>query len=282
MSPDCVSDQATVCRHEVRVTNVRVCRAPNTRSVPFDRSGGRPDREDRVSLEQHPLFLDALSAFAQTLVRRYDVDAVLKDLLERVVKVLDLSGGGVTLWEDGDPRFVSAVSTGAAELEEVQSVTGQGACVLAYRTGQVVAVTDLGAEVARWPDYCAKAAEHGVEAVVGVPLVLDEQPIGALNLYSPRVHEWAADELQLAELLAHMATSYVVNANTLDQQRQLNGQLQGALESRVVIEQAKGVVASARGVTVEEAFDLIRKHARDHNTKLRTVAEAVVHAGLRI
>jgi len=235
-----------------------------------------------MALEQHPLFLDALSAFAKTLVRRYDVDAVLTDLLGRVVQVLELSGGGVSLWEAGDPRFVSAVSTAARELEEVQSVTGQGACVLAYRTGHVVAVPDLVEEESRWPDYCATAAEHGVRAVLGVPLVLDERPIGALNLYAPTPREWKPDEVQLAELLAHMATSYVVNANTLDQQRQLNDQLHEALESRVVIEQAKGIVASTRGVTVEEAFGLIRKHARDHNSKLHAVADAIVHAGLRL
>lgn len=235
-----------------------------------------------MNVDDHPLFLETLSGFAQTLVRPYDVDAVLTDLIQRLSVVLDLSGGGVTLWEKEEPRYVAALNASAAELEHVQSASGQGPCMQAYRTGRLVPVSDLHDMEEEWPAYCAVAREQGVRAAAGVPLVLVGEPIGALNLYSATPRTWSPRDLQVARVLADMATSYLVNASKLDQQRQLNQQLLEALESRVLIEQAKGVVAARRGTTVEVAFELIRKHARQNNSKLHAVAEAIVHAGLRV
>ena len=90
------------------------------------------------------------------------------------------------------------------------------------------------------------------------------------------------EDVAAARVLADMATIYLVNVSKLDQQRQLNTQLQHALNSRVIIEQAKGIIATAHGTTVDTAFELIRRHARNHNARIQTVAEAIVHAGLRV
>jgi AmiR/NasT family two-component response regulator len=111
---------------------------------------------------------------------------------------------------------------------------------------------------------------------------LADQTIGALDLYAADVRDWSDTELSVAGVLADAATSYIVNASTLRQQQQLNEQLQHALNSRIVIEQAKGITAQHDEITVEEAYQRMRRHARDHNGTLRMVAEAIVNVGLRV
>jgi AmiR/NasT family two-component response regulator len=111
---------------------------------------------------------------------------------------------------------------------------------------------------------------------------LADQVIGALNLYDAGPREWSDPDIAIAGVLADMATSYLVNASTLRQQEQLSEQLQHALESRVVIEQAKGITASQHSVSIDEAYQLIRGHARNNNASLRAVAEAIVSAGLHV
>lgn len=105
--------------------------------------------------------------------------------------------------------------------------------------------------------------------------------LGVLNLYHDHPHDWTDDELEVAELLAYMATAYVANAARLDQVRHTAEQLQEALDSRVIIEQAKGILAGERGITVDEAFAVLRSHARTNNVSLRAVANAVVNLRLR-
>ena len=95
------------------------------------------------------------------------------------------------------------------------------------------------------------------------------------------VRDWTADDLDAARILADMATSYVINASELDRQRRVNEQLKEALASRIVIEQAKGALAAERGISVDEAFEVLRRHARSHSMNLRKVADAVVTLGLR-
>ena len=111
---------------------------------------------------------------------------------------------------------------------------------------------------------------------------LADQTIGALNIYDAAARDWSEDDLAAAGVLADVATSYLVNASTLRQQQQLNEQLTQALESRAVLEQAKGMTANDAAVSVDEAHRRIRRHARSHNTSLRAVAEAIVNLGLRV
>jgi len=111
---------------------------------------------------------------------------------------------------------------------------------------------------------------------------LADKIIGTRNLYSAGPREWSGEDIAVAGVLADAATSYVVNASMLQQQEQLSEQLQRALESRVVIEQAKEITAFKNAVTVDQAYRLIRRHARDNNASLRMVAEAIVAVGLQI
>jgi GAF domain-containing protein len=137
-------------------------------------------------------------------------------------------------------------------------------------------------EAARWPEFSAAAKRLDVAGVAGIPMRLADQIIGALNLYSPEPRVWSDEDIAVAGVLADVATSYVVNASKLRQQEQLSEQLQEALESRVIIEQAKGITAQQNAVSVDDAYQLMRRHARNNNASLRVVAEAIVAVGLQV
>ena len=229
-----------------------------------------------------PLFLHTLSRFAVVLPARYDLEATLSDLTESVTAVLGLSGSGVTMAEDGRLRFVTAVSEASGELERNQEDNQAGPCRDAYDTGEVVRVTDVREEAARWPEFSATAVRLSVAGVAGIPMRLADQIIGALNLYSPVPRAWTDEDIAVAGVLADVATSYVVNASKLRQQEQLGEQLQEALESRVVIEQAKGITAQQHAVSIDQAYQRMRRHARNNNASLRVVAEAIVAVGLQV
>jgi GAF domain-containing protein len=229
-----------------------------------------------------PLFLQTLSRFAVVLPARYDLEAALTELTKSIIAVLGVSGSGVTMAEGGKLHFVTAVSHASGELERNQEEYQAGPCRDAYDTGEVVRVTDVRGEFTRWPEFSATAFRVGVAGVAGIPMRLADEVIGALNVYSSEPRTWSDEDIAVAVVLADVATSYVVNASKLRQQEQLSEQLQEALESRVVIEQAKGITAQQNSVTVDNAYQLIRRHARNNNASLRQVAEAIVAVGLQV
>jgi GAF domain-containing protein len=230
----------------------------------------------------HSLFLRTLSEFSAKLLSPYDVDAVLRDLMERLTDVLGLAGSGVALAREGRLEFTTAVPDQIAELERAQIEHQSGPCVDAYLSGRVVTVTDLQSQRDHWPEYCVVAERVGVSAVAGIPMRLSGEAFGAINLYVLGPRPWPEDDIAAAVVMADMATNYLVNASKLRQQEQLNEQLQKALDSRAIIEQAKGIVARERQTTTDQAFKLIRTHARNHNVSIRSVAEAIVRLGLQI
>lgn len=151
----------------------------------------------------------------------------------------------------------------------------------AFESGVPVPVADLTAHMDRWPNYTTVAAEHGIVSAMGIPMHLGE-PVGVVNLYDTTRREWKPAEIEAARVLADIATGYVVNADKRRQQQQLMEQLQHALKSRVVIEQAKGVIATTNDITTDEAFETIRRYARQKQLRLHAVAAAIVDAGLRL
>lgn len=231
-------------------------------------------------MRDESLFLRTLSEFARAMVNPYDVDRVLHDLAGRLTEILDLAGSGVTLAREARLEAVTGVPDRVLDLERTQLRNQSGPCVEAYRSGRVVAVPDLTAEAARWPEYAEVAARAGLTAVAGIPMRLQEESVGAVNLYAAGPRAWSTEDVGVAAVFADIATGYLVHASQLAQQQRLTGQLQDALDSRVVIEQAKGMLARAHGITVDEAFQRLRRHARSHQETLRSVADAVVHRGL--
>jgi GAF domain-containing protein len=232
----------------------------------------------------HFAFLRTLSRFAASLPSRYDLQEALSELTESVTSVLGLCGSWVTMADDGQLHFVTSVSQASAELERDHAQLHPFPCPCrdAYSTGHLVRVTDVREESARWPEFAASATRLSMAGVAAIPMRLADQIIGALNLYSFEPREWSDEDMAVAGVLADVATSYVVNVSKLRQQEQLSEQLQLALESRVIIEQAKGITAQQNSVTVDQAYQLMRRHARNNNASLRVVAEAIVAVGLQV
>ena len=222
----------------------------------------------------------ALVAFARALTAGPDVSDVLHELTQHIRVALGISGAGVFLRENGNVRFVTAEDERISTLERIQEEHDQGPGVDAIRTGQAVLVTRLADESARWPIYVAKAADLGISAVAAIPM-RNSTCIGAVDLYDTCAHDWSPDQLDIAAVFAGIATAHWLFATQLQREHRTVEQLQQALDSRVVIEQAKGILAAERKISIDEAFGQLRRHANDHNARLRVVADAVVRLGLR-
>ena len=230
----------------------------------------------------HSLFLRTLSEFSARLLSPYDVDTALRELMERLSDVLGLDGAGVALSQNGRLEFTTAIPERLAKLESSQIENQSGPCIDAFRFGRVVAVTDLQTQSELWPEYCEVAGGLGLVSVAGIPMRLSGTAFGAVNLYAAGPRDWPEDDIAAAMVMADMATNFLVNASKLRQQEQLNEQLQNALDSKAIIEQAKGIVANEHDSTIDQAFNRIRTHARNHHVSIHSVAEAVVRLGLRI
>lgn len=227
--------------------------------------------------------MKTLSRFSVVLPEHHDLDAAaLAELTKSITAVLGLGGSGVTMAEEERLHFVTAVSQDSTELEPSQGEHEEGPCRDAYETGEVVRVSDVRWETARWPEFSAAATRSGVASVAGIPMRHADEIIGAFSIYSSEPREWSDEDIAVAVVMADVATSYVINASKLHDQEQLSEQLQKALDSRVVIEQAKGITAGKKSITVDHAYQLMRRHARNNNASLRVVAEAIVQVGLAV
>lgn len=226
---------------------------------------------------------DVLVDFARTLVRPHDVESVLGRLMDGVVRVLAVWGAGVSLADDnGQLSFVAATDDVVARLQALEDDVDRGPCREAYDSGVPVVVTDLGAVADRWPLLVADATAAGVHAVMGIPMLVDGEPIGALNVYEKHPADFDEELVSTAQVLADVATGYIVNVRDLDRARELSSQLQHALNSRVLIEQAKGFLAAALSVGVNTAFDILRSYSRNKGIDIHKVAAQVVDGTLQL
>jgi GAF domain-containing protein len=226
--------------------------------------------------------LDSLERFAAALTSGYGIGDVLHNLTFEMAEVLNLTGAGVTLVHDGQQRFVTAAVDAIATLERVQETWQKGPCIDAVASAAPVAVPDIAVGDAkdRWPDYVIAAKTAGIQAVAGIPMLAEEEPIGAVNLYDSRPRTWSAEDLRVAAIFASIATGYLAHASAARQQQRTAEQLQQALNTRLIIEQAKGVLAATRETTVDGAFETLRRYAREHNARIHDVARAVVKGDL--
>jgi GAF domain-containing protein len=219
----------------------------------------------------------ALVDLAGSLVSDFDVIEVLQLLVDHSVAALDVEAAGVLLADHEDVlRIVVSSSEEARLLELYQLQSGQGPCVDAYRRAEPVSVPDLTTADARWPRFAPAAREVGYLGVLALPMRLREEAIGGLNLFFTDRHPPLADEhLPLAKALADIATVAITHGRLARQSQELTQQLQTALNSRVVIEQAKGLVAGRLEVELEHAFELLRSRARSTNRRLAELAHDV-------
>jgi len=227
------------------------------------------------------LLTHAVSEFARTLARGSAVSEVLNDLADRITAVLGIAGAGVSVLESEQFRFAAASDERSAGLERAQEAEQAGPGVDACLTGRIITAVSLPETSQALGAFQQAAKDAAIVAVASVPMRHDGESIGTVDLFSASLRDWSAGDLRAAEILADMTTGYLVQARELDRQCQVIGQLREALDSRIVIEQAKGVLAAERRISVDEAFEMLRRHARNHAASLRSVAEAVVSLGLR-
>ncbi|GAA4715736.1 GAF and ANTAR domain-containing protein [Phytohabitans rumicis] len=226
---------------------------------------------------------DVLVEMADTLVDDFDVIDFMHVLTERCVELLGVSAAGVLLTNQrGELRVIAASTERTRLLELFQLQTDQGPCVDCFRTGRRVTVPDLPAETPRWPRFAAAAAEVGFAAVHALPMRLRADVIGALNLFD--VHTGTLDEekLRVGQALADVATIGLLQERAVRRRETLAEQLQTALNSRVVIEQAKGKLAERLQVDMDRAFAALREAARSRNRRLSELAQAIVEGTAEI
>ncbi len=216
----------------------------------------------------------AFVALADTLVDDYDVIELLTRLVDYSVELLAADAAGIMLADQrGTLRVMAATSEDAHTTELMQLQADEGPCLDCYRTAAPVSVPDLGAAAGRWPRFVAAAMGQPVfHAVHAVPLRLRGEAIGALNLFSHRSGGMRSDDVALGQALADVATIAIMQERAIRRAEVLNEQLQAALNSRVVIEQAKGVLAQHSGLAMDQAFARIRGYARKNNRLLADVA----------
>jgi len=226
--------------------------------------------------------LDSLERFAAALTSGYGIGDVLHNLTGEMGEVLNLTGAGVTLVHDGRQRFVTAAVEAIANLERVQESSQKGPCVDAVASAAPVSVSDIaeGEASSRWPDYTVAAKAAGIRSVAGIPMLAEGKAIGAVNLYDGKARGWSSEDLRVAGIFASIATGYLAHASTARQQQRTAEQLEQALNTRLIIEQAKGVLANQREITVDEAFRRLRTYAREHNARIHDVSHEVVNGDL--
>jgi GAF domain-containing protein len=231
-------------------------------------AGGREQRVAR-----------AFVSLADTLVDDYDVIDLLTRLVDHCVDLLSADAAAIMLADPQGRLRVVAYSNEDARLSELMQLQAeQGPCMDCYRTAAPVNVTDLVDAVDRWPSFVSAATVGGeamFRAVHAVPLRLRGEAIGALNLFHHRPGAMAGGDLELGQALADVSTIAILQERAMRRAEVLNEQLQTALTSRVIIEQAKGALAQYSAVSVDEAFNVMRAYARRRNQRLSEVARAV-------
>jgi GAF domain-containing protein len=218
---------------------------------------------------------------ADTLVDEFDVVDLLQMLTERCVELLAADASGLMLADQrGELRLMAVTAERARVLELFELQIDEGPCRDCFATGLAITNVDLTEAYQRWPVFTPAAVELGFGATHALPMRLRGQVIGALNLFTDGVAPLDDDEIAVGQAMADVATIGLLHERTLHEQTVLSEQLQTALHSRVLIEQAKGVLAARAGITVSEAFTRMRTHARRNHVTLTAVASGVVDGSL--
>jgi transcriptional regulator with GAF, ATPase, and Fis domain len=214
---------------------------------------------------------------ADTLVDEFDVIEFLQMLADRTAGLVEAATVGLLLADEQDRlRFMAASDETTKLLELFQLQWHDGPCLDAFRSGEPVVNADLSTAIARWPRFAPYAATAGFRSVHAFPLRLRSDVIGAMGVFG--IRDTALDEadVQIVQALADVAAIGLLQERTIHRGEVLTEQLQGALNTRIVIEQAKGAVAQAHQVSIDAAFDLLRAYARRNNSRLSDVASLVI------
>jgi GAF domain-containing protein len=218
---------------------------------------------------------------ADNLVDDYDVVDLLTRLSHRCVDLLGVSAAGVMLVSPAGHLGLAASSSEAMRLLELFELQAEeGPCLDAFRTGERIEHENLDAQTGRWPSFAAAALQAGFQSASALPLRLRDVTVGALNLLNTERTPMDEADIIVARAFADLAALSILQHQASEEAQRLNQQLSAALSSRVVIEQAKGVISERAGVHLDEAFARLRAYARNHNLRLTDVARAAVDGSL--
>ena len=232
-------------------------------------------------MPRESLLAKTLVELADTLVADFDVVDLLTRLADRCVDVLDVAAAGLMLVApDGDLRVMASSSETMRVLELFELQAREGPCLDCYRTGAVVVNQDLATVNGRWPRFAPEALAAGFHSVHALPMRLRGTVIGALNLFHVEPGHMRQADVDAAQALADVATIAILQHRAASEAQVVNEQLNVALNSRIIIEQAKGMVAERQALNMEQAFSALRIHARNHNLLLADVARDVIEGRL--
>lgn len=221
--------------------------------------------------------LDTLTFVADTLVDDFDVVDFLHDLVDRCAAIFDAVDVGLVLADEHGELVVMASTNERLHLIEVlQLSAGNGPCVDAYHSGALVTAGDIEEIARRWPPFASAARDSGYQSVHAVPLRLRQGTIGSLNLFSDKLGELDPRDVPAAQTIADVCTIGLVQERTIREASLARDQLQHALDARIVIEQAKGVIAHSRDIDMETAWRMLRQRARSHQARVTDIARGVI------
>lgn len=220
--------------------------------------------------------LDLFVEVADTLVDDFDLIDFLHNVADHTATISGATSVGLLLADqNGQLHFMAASTQGARHLELFQLQNAEGPCLDCYRTQEPVIIDNLDLATERWPRFAPQAVATGIHSVHAFPMRLRERTIGALNVFGRTTTPLESDAAKVIQALADVATIALIQEQALVAAETLTEQLQGALNSRIVIEQAKGVMARSLGLGVDQAFDVMRAHARRNHRRLTDLAHDI-------
>ena len=236
-----------------------------------------------TSADRTALLSAAFVELAHALVDEYDPLDLLRTLVDQCVALLDASAAGIVLADlDGNLQVLASTSEESHHVEILQHRAGAGPCIDAYQSGTVVSLGDIDADGDRFPSFQAAALSQGFQSVHAIPMRIRSTSIGALNLFRTEKGLLSSEDAVVGQALADVATISLLHERTAREKAAVNEQLQRALNSRVLIEQAKGVIATRNSINMDEAFTRLREYARSRREPLHTTAGNVISSEIQI
>ncbi|MER5948877.1 GAF and ANTAR domain-containing protein [Streptomyces sp. NPDC001904] len=232
-----------------------------------------------IGMAREQRLAEVFVEIADSLIDDFDVLDLLQRLTTRCVELLDVSAAGILLADaHGELQVIAASDEHTRLLEVFGRQHDQGPCTECFRTGRARVNIDLlrHEATAAWPRFAPRARETGFVTTHAIPLRLRDRVVGALNLFQTVAHRLSGDDAVLAQALADIATITILQQRTLERSHVENAQLNGALTSRILVEQAKGVLAERWNTSVDDAFVALRGYARTHHLRLTDFARSIV------
>jgi GAF domain-containing protein len=239
------------------------------------------DQMDEISRETR--INTAFVAVADTLTQDFDVVDLLNTLVEQCTEILNTDAGGLMLVDgEGQLQLMTSTNEAADFVEVMQLDAASGPCIDCFRTGAPVSVPDIESSGDRWPAFRKTALQNGFRSVHATPMRLRGQVIGTMNLFGTKSGTLTERDIAVAQALTDVATIGILQERMIREGHVVAEQLHRALDSRILIEQAKGMISHSLSIPMDEAFAVLRAHARSNNLTIRGVSEGISNRTLPI